>query len=114
VDHRSALKAKPKPTILGMVECGGRIRFQIIPSRHGAVLRAVTANVNPLSGDPHRRLGLYKPLKDHYVDHKVINHSAGIYVEGDPHTNTIEGAFGDLKTGMRAAYKKVSPRYLQS
>jgi ISXO2-like transposase domain len=27
---------------------------------------------------------------------------------------TIEGAFGNMKTGMRGAYKKVSPRYLQS
>jgi hypothetical protein len=26
----------------------------------------------------------------------------------------IEGFFGNLKTGMRGAYKKVSPRYLQS
>ncbi len=33
---------------------------------------------------------------------------------GDWHTNTIEGFFGNLKTGMRGAYKKVSPAYLQS
>src|SRR5439155_4898885 len=39
--HRDA-----KPTILGMVERGGRIRFRVMPSRHGAVLsRAVLANV---------------------------------------------------------------------
>ena len=30
------------------------------------------------------------------------------------HTNTIEGFFGNLKTGMRGAYKHVSRRYLQS
>jgi hypothetical protein len=48
------------------------------------------------------------------LDHRVINHSAGIYVRGDTHTNTIEGFFGNLKTGMRGAYKHVSPRYLQS
>jgi transposase len=35
-------------------------------------------------------------------------------VSGNVHTNTIEGFFGNLKTGMRGAYKKVSPRYLQS
>ena len=33
---------------------------------------------------------------------------------GDTHTNTIEGFFGNLKTGMRGTYKRVSPRYLQS
>ncbi len=39
--------------------------------------------------------------------------TTGSYVEGTTHTNTIEG-FGNLKTGMRGAYKKVSPAYLQS
>ena len=108
--HREA-----KPTILGMVERGGKLRFRVIPSRHGAVLsRAVTANVDPTSVILTDDWGSYKPLRRHYIDHKIINHSAGQYVEGDTHTNTIEGAFGNLKTGMRGAYKKVSPRYLQS
>jgi ISXO2 transposase-like protein len=49
-----------------------------------------------------------------YLDHKIINHSAGRYVDGDVFTNTIEGFFGNLKTGMRGAYKHVSPAYLQS
>jgi hypothetical protein len=44
----------------------------------------------------------------------VINHSAGSYVEGDIYTNTVEGFFGNLKTGMRGAYKKVSHKWLQS
>ena len=58
--------------------------------------------------------GAYKPISRHFLDHKVINHSEGVYVSGEIHTNTIEGFFGNLKTGMRGAYKKVSPRYLQS
>jgi transposase-like protein len=110
IAHREA-----KPTILGMVERGGKLRFRVINSRHGATLsRAVTANVNPASVILTDDWGSYKPLRRHYIDHKVINHSAGQYVTGDVHTNTIEGAFGNLKTGMRGAYKKVSPRYLQS
>ena len=35
-------------------------------------------------------------------------------MEGDIHTNTIEGFFGNLKTGMRGAYKHVSDRWIQS
>ena len=35
-------------------------------------------------------------------------------MDGPTHTNTIEGFFGNLKTGMRGAYKHVSPLYLQS
>jgi transposase len=108
--HREA-----KPTILGMVERGGRIRFRVIPSRHGAPLsRAVLANVNPDSIIFTDDWASYKPLGRSYIDHKVINHSEGIYVRGDTYTNTIEGAFGNMKTGMRGVYKKISPRYLQS
>src|SRR3954451_767200 len=39
-----------KPTILGMVERGGRVRLRVIPSRRGPALsRAIRANVNPSS-----------------------------------------------------------------
>ena len=104
-----------KPTVLGMVERGGRVRARVIATRHGAPLsRAVLANVNPDSILFTDDWGSYKPLRRSYIDHRVINHSAGLYVEGSTHTNTIEGSFGNLKTGMRGAYKKVSPAYLQS
>ncbi|MHB1468473.1 MAG: IS1595 family transposase, partial [Solirubrobacteraceae bacterium] len=104
-----------KPTVLGMVERGGRIRFRVIPSRRGPALsREVRANVNPASIIFTDDWVAYKPLQREFVDHKVINHSEGIYVRGDVYTNTIEGAFGNMKTGMRGVYKHVSPRYLQS
>ena len=72
------------------------------------------ANVNPASIIFTDDWPAYKPLRRSYIDHRVINHSTGRYVEGSTHTNTIEGFFGNLKTGMRGAYKKVSPRYLQT
>jgi transposase len=103
-----------KATILGMVERGGRVRLRVIESRRGEPLsRAVRANLNPdaflLTDD----WVAYKPLRREY-DYAVINHSAGSYVDGDIHTNTIEGFFGNMKTGMRGAYKKVSRKWLQS
>lgn len=102
-------------TVLGMVERGGRVRARVIESRYGEPISgAVRANVNPtaiLYTDDWRP---YRPLAPEFADHKVINHSAGCYVEGDVYTNTIEGFFGNLKTGMRGTYKKVSKKYLQS
>jgi len=42
-----------KTTVLGMVERGGRVRFRVIASRHGAVLsRAVTASTPTRSSSP--------------------------------------------------------------
>lgn len=112
---RTSRTIPPKTTVLGMVERGGRLRFRVIPTRYGAPLsRAVLANVNPDSIIFTDDWASYKPLQRQFIDHKVINHSLGEYVSGSTHTNTIEGAFGNMKTGMRGAYKKVSPRYLQS
>lgn len=84
------------------------------PRRAPALSREVRANVDPTAIILTDDWPAYKPLKGEFLDHKVINHSAGLYVDGDVHTNYIEGAFGNLKTGMRGVYKKVSPRYLQS
>jgi transposase len=113
--EQAAAFREAKKTVLGMVERGGRVRFRVIPSRRGPALsRAVRANVDPSSMIFTDDWQAYKPLRGEFLDHRVINHSAGLYVDGDIYTNTIEGAFGNMKTGMRGVYKKVSPRYLQS
>jgi len=104
-----------QPSVIGMVERGGRVRLRIIPSRRGPALsREVRANVNPSSLIFTDDWKPYKQLGREYLGHSVINHSAGSYAVGDIHTNTIEGFFGNLKTGMRGAYKHVSPKWLQS
>lgn len=104
-----------KTTVLGMVERGGKVRLRVIAARRGEPLSgAVRANVNPQSILVTDDWAAYKPLRAEYRGHKVINHSAGYYVDGEIHTNTIEGFFGNLKTGMRGTYKKVSGKWLQS
>ncbi|HEX6455375.1 MAG TPA: IS1595 family transposase [Solirubrobacterales bacterium] len=104
-----------KTTVLGMVERGGRVRVRVIPSRRGEPLSdAVRANVNPEAILYTDDWWSYRPLAREYAGHRVINHSAGSYVEGHIYTNTIEGFFGNLKTGMRGTYKKISRKWLQS
>ena len=104
-----------KPTILGMVERGGRVRLRVIPSRRGAGLsREVRSHLNPSAFLITDDWPAYKPLRREFLEHAVVNHSAGEYVKGDIHTNSVEGFFGNLKTGMRGAYKHVSGKWLQS
>jgi len=104
-----------KPTIVGMVERGGRVRLRVIASRRGAGLSsAVRQHVNPSSILITDDWMAYKPLKREFLDHRVINHSAGVYVEGTIHTNSVEGIFGNVKTGIHGAYKHVSRKWLQS
>jgi transposase-like protein len=104
-----------KPTVLGMVERGGRVRARVVPARRGEGFSAeLRAHINPDSILYTDDWAAYKPLARDGSDHRIINHSAGSYVEGDRYTNTIEGFFGNMKTGMRGAYKKVSRKWLQS
>jgi len=46
--------------------------------------------------------------------HRRINHSAGVYVMGDIHTQTIEGFWSLVKRGIGGVYHSVSKKYLQS
>ena len=85
-----------------------------MPSRRGPALqRQVIEWVRPESIVITDDWPAYSGLKRHFIDHSRINHSAGWYVDGSTHTNTVEGFFGNLKTGIRGNYKKVSHKWLQ-
>jgi transposase-like protein len=44
--------------------------------------------------------------------HRTINHSSGVYVQGDVHTNTVESAFSLLKRGLIGTWHKMSAKHL--
>jgi transposase len=46
--------------------------------------------------------------------HRRINHSAGVYVVGDIHTNSVEGFWSLIKRGIGGVYHAVSQKYLQT
>jgi len=46
--------------------------------------------------------------------HDTVKHSAGEYVRGNAHTNSVEGFWMLIKTGIRGVYHSVSTKYLQS
>jgi hypothetical protein len=53
----------------------------------------------------------YRELKPAYP-HKVIHHTAGEYVVGAVHRNTIEGFPSIFKRGVVGTFHKVSREYL--
>ena len=55
----------------------------------------------------------YERLGKTGYTHKRINHHARVYVDGDVHTQTIDGFFGLFKNGVRGVYHSVSHKWLQ-
>ena len=46
--------------------------------------------------------------------HKRIDHGSEVYVNGNIHTNSIEGFWSLAKRGISGVYHAVSPKYLQT
>jgi hypothetical protein len=57
--------------------------------------------------------GLYKEIGKSFASHETVNHSAKEYVQGDAHTNTIEGYFSILKRDIYGVYHHVSKQHLK-
>jgi ISXO2 transposase-like protein/transposase-like zinc ribbon protein len=109
------LRRTYKPTIFAMVERGGRVRARTIPDRGAPMLtRTVREHVLPESMLFTDELSAYTTVARHYRGHKRIKHKAKVYVDGDSHTQTVEGFFGLFKNGVRGVYHSISVEYLQS
>jgi transposase-like protein len=108
------LRERSRATVIAAVERGGRIKATVVPSRRGPHIHdQVVEWVKPESIIYTDEWPAYNRLGTHFAGHSRVRHAAGEYVIGDAHTNTIEGFFGNLKTGIRGNYKKVSHKWLQ-
>ncbi len=56
--------------------------------------------------------GQYAHLNKHFTEHDFVAHSAGEYVRGDVHTNTLEGFYSVFKRGMKGIYQHCSEGHL--
>lgn len=103
-----------KVPVIGIIERGGRIVARPIMDRKLAsksLNRFIRDNVaiteSVLMTD--EWVG-YMRVKN-FMDHKTINHKMW-YVNGEIHTNTIEGFWGLLKRGIMGQYHRVTLRHL--
>lgn len=55
----------------------------------------------------------YNSLVESEYSHAVVNHGAKQFVDGDKHTNTIEGFWAQLKRAIFGIYHFVSAKYLK-
>ncbi len=101
-----------KQAVIGMRERGGRtkakpIQSTDIPTMHKEIGGAVEFGATVYT-DEHRS---YQHLHTAY-QHGTVNHSAGEYVNGMAHTNSIESVWAVLKRGIYGTYHHVSRKHL--
>lgn len=106
-------KGTNKSVVFGMVEREGRILAGPLRKYDSAnVTRTVTKHVDKgaiLSTDD---WGGYSKLNARYPNRGVVNHTAGEYVRGIHHTNTIEGHWSQLKRSIHGTHVHVSRKHL--
>ncbi|MGN6646065.1 MAG: IS1595 family transposase [Cytophaga sp.] len=106
---RSTLDKTP---VLGMVQRGGNVITFPIKKLDGAGMKLIIRKkVDPNTIVMTDSFKGYNGLGKH-LTHNVINHSEGEYVNGNIHTQTIEGFWSQLKKGLIGIYHWVSPKHL--
>ncbi|MGC2206933.1 MAG: IS1595 family transposase [Candidatus Dormiibacterota bacterium] len=116
-EHRQAAQSwsnESKTTVFGLAERKGRVAAHVVSKRaQAAIMGHITATVDPTSIVYTDDARIYDRLPKAGWDHRTINHSAKVYVQGDVHTQTIEGFWSLVKRGIGGTHHAVSPKHLQ-
>lgn len=106
-----------KTIVVGVVERIGKGRVVAVVANdvtrktlHGIAVEKILPKSTVYTDD----FNAYHGLAAKGYNHRRINHSAGIYVMGDIHTQTIEGFWSLVKRGIGGVYHSVSKKYLQT
>jgi transposase-like protein len=103
-----------KEAVFSLVERGGKVRSQRVPSVSARTLRPIlTEQIDAASSLMTDGAGQYRHMHKHFARHEMVNHQIDEYVRGDAYTNTIEGYFSILKRGIIGTYHHVSPQHLK-
>ena len=103
-----------KAVVFGAAQRSGRIRASVVPnSRASTILPLAREYVLPESLIYTDEYFAYERLGREYKGHRRIKHKARVYVEGDTHTQTIDGFFGLVKNAIRGVHHGVSHKWLQ-
>lgn len=111
--HKSKRGLKEKTVVFGMIEREtGEVRTQVVKDAKTFTLAPVIfKNIHRESVIMSDDAYTYLPIMKHHYLHFAVNHSAGEYVRGKIHTNTIEGFWSLFKRGVIGIYHQISPKH---
>lgn len=103
---------KTKIAVVGMIERGGNVKaFKVETVNSETIQTSVLQNVLIGSRLMTDEFHSYKRLGSFYI-HNSVSHGAGQYVNGDAHTNTIEGFWSIFKRGLIGIYHFISKKHI--
>ena len=107
--------ASGKTIVAGVVERQASVSASVVPNvQSKTLLPMIIEKTSPNAVIFTDEMPSYSRLDKIGFDHRVINHNAKQYVNGNIHTNTIDGFWSLVKGGIGGVYKHVSPDYLQT
>jgi transposase len=107
--------ASSKTIVAGVVERQGSVSAYVVPDVKANTLIPMIQNKVALNTTVFTdEMPSYNRLNRIGFNHETIHHAQRIYVNGDIHTNSIDGFWSLVKRGISGTYHSVSPDYLQS
>src|SRR5579872_436583 len=104
-----------KTPVVGMVQRKGQVRAFVAADVKADTLRGfIKEHVLPRTMVFTDDFKSYNGIGARGYTHQRINHSEKVYVNGDVHTNTIEGFWSLIKRGIGGVYHNVGRHYLQT
>jgi transposase-like protein len=106
-------KTGSKRAILALVERGAQVRsFHVAHASSVNVTDLVRSNLHRETRLHTDESKLYHRIGAEVAAHETVKHSAGEYVRGDVHTNTVENVFSVFKRGMKGIYQHCAEKHL--
>jgi transposase-like protein len=117
IGRKAGVPVKPgaahKNAVLTLVERGkGSRSFHVDGTSAGDILPIMKANIAKETVIMTDEAGQYSRVYQHFAAHGFTRHSAGEYVRGETHTNTVEGFYSVFKRGMKGVYQHCSEKHL--
>ena len=105
--------AEGKTPVVALIERGGELRAKKMNCLSAKNLKqAIKENVDKSSNINTDEFRSYRGLEKEYAKHSTVQHGFGVYVNGNAHTNTLEGWFSLLKRGVNGTFHHVSDKHL--
>lgn len=111
-DQREAWTTKQ--AVVALVQRNGEVRNRHIPDVTAKTLeREIYKHVDLGSRLMTDEYVAYQSIGSQFAGgHETVKHTAGEYVRGDAHTNTVESYFALVKRGLNGIYHAVSKKHL--